>query len=458
MDINKAEKLVKNKIEPVVYSIAKIFIKNGYKIFLVGGYIRDVLLSRRTPELEYDLATDAKPEEVNKIFKRVIPTGIKHGTVTIIKDDIVFEVTTFRSDGKYSDGRHPDNIEFSDNISDDLLRRDFSINAFAFDLKEQKLIDNFNGLKDLWKEKIVRTIGSADERFQEDGLRLMRAVRFSTVLGFKLEDKTFRSIKKNLFMLDKVAIERIKDEFVKIINSQKPSAGIELLRITEILRKIMPELLVCFAINQNKFHKYDVYYHLLHSLDAAPQNNLPVRLAAFFHDIGKPFTKMIKNEEQEASFYNHEVVSALIAKKILKRLRFSNEVIDRVEKLIKFHMFYYTEEWTDSAVRRFLRKVGLELLDDLFQVREADRIGNGTKYEKSKHLVLLKQRIQKVLDEENAFTVKHLKVSGTDIMKIKKIPPSPKVGEILNFLLEKVIDNPELNNKDILIKMVEDFN
>ena len=456
MDMKKAENLIKNKINPDLLSVAETFIKNGFEIYAVGGFIRDILLVRDVPVKEYDLATNATPSQVKKIFKKVIPTGIKHGTVTLINNNNIYEVTTFRSDGKYSDGRHPDNVKFAKTIDEDLSRRDFSVNSFAFNLKDFKLIDNYNGLKDLQK-KIIITIGNPDERFQEDGLRLIRAVRFASVLNFEIDDKTFRSIKRNLFMLDKVAIERISEEFIKIIQSEKPSNGIELLRRTEILRKIIPELLTCYAAKQNKFHKYDVYYHLLYTLDAASSDNLAVRLAALFHDISKPFTREVKSGEEDASFYNHEVIGAIVTKKILKRMRFSNDIIDRVEKLAKFHMFYYTEEWTDSAVRRLLRKVGLDLLDDLFLLREADRIGNGTKWEKSRHLELLKVRIKKILDEENAFSLKHLNISGRDVMKIKRIEPSPFVGEILNYLLEKVIENPFLNEYDKLEKMAKEY-
>ena len=208
---------------------------------------------------------------------------------------------------------------------------------------------------------------------------------------------------------------------------------------------------------QNKFHKYDVYYHLLYTMDAAPKENSEVRIAALFHDISKPFTKSIKSDEENASFYNHEVVGAIVTKKILKRLKFSNEIINKTEKLVKFHMFYYTEEWTDSAVRRLLRKVGTDLLNDLFILREADRIGNGTKSKESKHLELLKIRIRKILDEENAFKLKHLNINGRDIMKIKKLKPSSAVGEILNNLLEKVIDDPSLNDYNKLEEMVKNY-
>lgn len=456
MDLKQAEKKIKKSLNSEILDIAKNFIDHNFQIYLVGGYIRDILLKRKKEQIEYDLTTDATPQQVKKIFKRVIPTGIKHGTVTVLKDSIHYEVTTFRCDGKYTDGRHPDEIQYTKTIDEDLRRRDFTINAFALNLKSFKLIDNFNGLKDL-KDKLIRTIGIPDDRFAEDGLRLMRAVRFASVLGFKIDEKTYNSIKKNLFMIDKVAIERIKDEFSKIMTAEKPSIGMELLRLTGLMRKILPEMLTTWQVQQNKFHKYDVYHHLLYTLDAASPDNLCVRLSALFHDISKPYTKTVKEDKENASFYNHEIISSIVAKKVLKRMRYSNEIIDRVEKLVKFHMFYYTEDWTDSAVRRFLRKVGLDLLDDLFLLREADRVGNGTKYEKSKHLLLLKERIQKVIEQENAFTVKHLKINGKDIMRIKRIKPSPVVGKILNHLLEQVIDDPGLNDKKILEEMVKKF-
>ncbi len=458
MKLKAAEGKVRKIIGDSLKDVVEPFKKNGFQIYLVGGVVRDIILERKREENEYDLTTNARPFEVKKMFKYVIPTGIKHGTVTVILNNINYEITTFRAESTYTDGRHPDKITFSNDIHEDLKRRDFTINGLAFDLINYKLIDDFNGLGDI-ENKIVRTIGKADERFQEDGLRIMRAIRFATVLNFIIEEKTYRSIKKNLFMLKKVSMERIRDEFVKILKAEKPSKGIEFLRKSEILRYILPELLTCYGITQNKYHKYDVYYHILHTLDATPSNNLPVRLAALFHDISKPFTKIKSNnsEGEDATFYNHEVIGAKVARKVMKRLKFSNDMIERVEKLVKFHMFYYTEEWTDSAVRRFIRKVGLDMLDDLYLLREADRIGNGLKKGKSRHLEMLKKHIEKILEEENAFSVKDLKINGNDIMKIKNIPPSPKVGEILNYLLEIVLENPEKNTPEELKKLVEEY-
>ncbi len=458
MKLTDAQKIVKENIPEDVFRIAEKFIKNNYKIYLVGGVIRDILLGREYNRSEIDLATNAKPGEVKKIFKRVIPTGIKHGTVTVIRNNVNFEITTFRLDGKYSDGRHPDEVEYATTIEEDLKRRDFTINAFAFDLQHQILIDLFNGLDDL-KNKIIRTIGDPDERFREDGLRLMRAIRFASVLGFKIDENTYKSISKNIDMLRKVSMERIRDEFVKIIQSDKPSEGIELLRKTEVLRVIMPELLTGFGITQNKFHKYDVYYHNLFTCDVVPKENLAVRLAALLHDISKPYTKRIPEGKKcdEATFYNHEVIGAIVGKKILKRLKFSNAIIDKVTKLIKYHMFYYTDEWTDSAVRRFIRKIGLDLIPELFILRECDRIGSGKKDGNSYHLKKLQSHIDKILEEENAFSLKDLKVNGYDVMKIKNIPPSPNVGKILNYLLEIVLENPEKNKREELIKLIEEY-
>ncbi len=459
MNLEQAEKIVAKQINNRLSYISEPFIKNNYEIYLVGGIVRDIILGKNIDTVEYDLATNARPNEVKRLFRHVIPTGIKHGTVTVLKDKINYEVTTFRADGNYSDGRHPDNILFSDTIEDDLKRRDFTINAFAFNLKTKKLIDMFNGLGDL-QNKIIRTIGRPDDRFQEDGLRLMRAIRFASVLGFIIEENTYRAVIKNNYMIKKVSMERIRDEFIKIIKSEKPSIGIELLRKTEILRYILPELLICYGVKQNKFHKYDVYHHILYSVDASPSDNLAVRLAALFHDISKPFTKdrsFTDDKNKESTFYNHEIIGSIVAKKIMKRFKFSNELINRVEKLVRNHMFYYTEEWSDSAVRRFIRKVGLDLLDDLYALRRADRVGNGTKKGESKHLELLKQHIEKILEEENAFSVKDLNISGRDVMKIRNIPPSPEVGKILNYLLEIVLDDPKKNTYDELTELIKKY-
>ncbi|MBN1897183.1 MAG: HD domain-containing protein [Spirochaetes bacterium] len=457
MRISDAQKKIKGHIPDHVQELAGKFISSHYQVYLVGGILRDILLDRDFDKKEIDLATNAHPDDVKNIFKKVIPTGIKHGTVTVLYKTIHFEVTTFRLDGQYSDGRHPDRISYADTIEEDLKRRDFTINAFAYDLKDHTFIDLFKGLDDL-KKGIIRTIGPPEERFKEDGLRLMRAIRFSTILGFKIEPVTFRGIEKSIDMLHHVSAERIRDELVKILQSEKPSIGLELARASGILRIILPELLTGFGIDQNKFHKFDVYHHNLSTCDAAPKGNLAVRLASLFHDISKPATKQTpQDDSKESTFYNHEVIGAIVTKKILKRLKFSNEIIEKVMKLIRHHMFFYTEEWTDSAVRRFIRKVGLDLLKDLFLLREADRIGGGIKKGNSYHLKKLQKHIDRILEEENAFSLKDLKVNGHDVMKIKNIPPSSEVGTILNYLLERVLDHPEDNEKETLKRLIREY-
>ena len=386
------------KIPEVIKDFAKIFKKHNFQLFLVGGAIRDKLLGNENHD--YDFATSATPYEVIKIFPSVIPVGIEHGTVMVLYKDCQFEVTTFRTDGKYSDNRRPDSINFVKNIDEDLKRRDFTINSFAYDLNKKKIIDKFNAKKDL-KKKIVKAIGNPDERFTEDALRMVRAVRFAAKLKFDIEEKTLLSIKKNSHLIQNISNERIRDELIKIMQTDKPSIAIEYMRETGLLNYIIPELLAGYEVIQNKFHKYDVYYHNLYSCDAAPKDNYIVRFAALFHDISKPQTKR-EQDDNENSFYNHEIIGAKIAKTILRRLKFGNDDINKIVHLIKYHMFYYTDEWSDGAVRRFLKNVGIENLSDLFKLRDADRVGNGTKTGIPKTFLDFQDRIKRILEIDNA--------------------------------------------------------
>ena len=441
------------KIPEVVKEFAKIFKKNSYELFLVGGALRDNLLGSQNND--YDFATSATPYEVMNIFQNVIPVGIDHGTVIVLFGDYQFEVTTFRTDGKYSDNRRPDNVNFVRSIDEDLKRRDFTINAFAYDVNKKKMLDKFNGKKDL-KKKIIRAIGKPDERFNEDALRMIRAVRFAAKLNFIIEENTLKSIEKNSALIKNISSERIRDELIKIMSCNKPSIAFEYLRITGLLAQIIPELLTGYGVIQNKFHKYDVYYHNIFSCDAAPSDNYIVRLAALFHDISKPQTRR-EQDDNENSFYNHEIVGAKIAQNILRRLKFSNDDVRKITHLIKFHMFYYTDEWTDGAVRRFLKNVGVENLPELFLLRDADRLGNGTKTGIPKTFLDFQERIKKILEIDSALKVSDLKIDGDIIMKILNIKPSPLVGEILNYLLELVLDNPEINEEERLIELTKEY-
>ena len=453
------EKIFANMPAPIK-EIAIILNTEGFQCFLVGGSVRDSIMGF-TPK-EYDIATNAKPEDVQRIFKYTIPTGIKHGTILVILDDMQVEITTFRSDGNYSDGRHPDRVEYTASIEDDLPRRDLTINAMAYNVLDGTLIDMFDGMKDI-KNKIIRSVGNPYERFTEDGLRIMRAIRFATRLNFNIEKETFDAICHSTGMLTSIAYERIREEFNGILISDNPFRGIELLRKTGILALIMPELMQGFGVSQNRFHKYDVYYHILHTIQAVEpleteELTLLVRLAALFHDIAKPMVQKKVSKQEEPVYYNHEVVGANVAKKIMKRLKYSNAEIDFVTLLVRQHMFYYQDEWTDGAVRRFMRAVGVENIKPLLKLREADRLGSGNRKDKeSKAIPKLLARIDKIIEEENAITVKDLKINGNDLMKEFNLKPGPIVGKILNYLLDLILDEPSLNDKEKLMEKTRIF-
>jgi poly(A) polymerase/tRNA nucleotidyltransferase (CCA-adding enzyme) len=429
--------------------VIKTLKDNGYQAYLVGGCVRDLLLG--IPVEEWDITTSAKPEEVSKLFAKVIPTGIEYGTVTVLLSDGQYEVTTFRSDERYIDGRHPANVTFTDNIHKDLSRRDFTINGLAYDPQTAEMIDDFEGQKDL-KNKLIRAIGNPVERFSEDGLRSLRACRFAARLGFKIDKETLDAIPKTLEVTKKVAPERIHDEVIKMLSAEKPSIGFELMRITGILKLIMPELENCYGVKQPpKYHKYDVYWHSLYSCDAAPKGNTILRLAALLHDIGKPPCKV------EYTYYNHDKVGAKMAEEILRRLKFSSADIKKIINLISHHMFDYSSEWSDAAVRRFIRRIGgVENVQDLFAIRQSDAIGMEREIE-SEYLIELQKRIDKIIEEENALDISDLKVDGKDVMQTLNIPPGPLVGRVLHFLLEKVLDDPGLNERDTLLGMIKAY-
>jgi tRNA nucleotidyltransferase (CCA-adding enzyme) len=419
----------------------------GFKAYLVGGSLRDLLLGK-TPD-EWDITTSAQPAEVTALFPKVIPTGIQYGTVTVLLADGPYEVTTFRADEKYVDGRHPSNVRFTDDLHTDLARRDFTINALAYDPETNELVDDWQGQSDL-KAKLIRTVGNPAERFSEDGLRPLRACRFAATLGFKLEPQTLAAIPKTITVFQKVAVERVQTELVKMLAADKPSLGLELMRQTGLLKETLPELDHCVKVEQPiEYHQYDVYFHSIYSCDAAPKGNLVVRLAALLHDLGKPTCKV------EQTFYNHDQVGAELVATALRRLKFSNDLIERVSDLVRNHMFDYRAGWSDAAVRRFLRRIGgPEVVPDLFALRRSDTaamkqtIGND-------YLAELQSRIDKIVAEENALHVTDLKVDGQDVMRALNIPPGPKVGQVLDALLEKVLDDPQLNERETLLKLIK---
>jgi poly(A) polymerase/tRNA nucleotidyltransferase (CCA-adding enzyme) len=463
MEIPKEIQLVVEKLK-----------EQGFEAYIVGGCVRDFL--REIEPEDWDVATSAKPEEIQRIFPKSFYSN-QFFTVTIqtgsenprLKE---IEITTYRKEAKYTDKRHPDQISFAKTIDEDLARRDFTINALAlgikFEIPNSKietnskfqipnskfvLIDPFNGQKDL-ENKIIRAVGKAEDRFNEDALRMMRAIRFSTTLNFTIEPKTAEAIKKNSPWLQAISKERSRDELIKIIMGERAAEGIELLRKLQLLKYIIPELEEGYKVSQNKHHIYECYEHYIRSLDFAAKKNFNkyVRLAALFHDIGKPRTK--KGEGPDATFYGHEIVGAKMTVQILNRLRFPKKEIEKIAKLVRYHLFYYNPgEVGKNSVRRLIRQVVPENMEELLEVRMADRIGSGVPKAEPYKLRHLRYLIEKV--SRDPISVKMLKVNGNDVMEILKIPPGPNVGEILDVLQGYVLEDPKKNEKDFLEKEIE---
>jgi tRNA nucleotidyltransferase (CCA-adding enzyme) len=454
-----AGKLSLKKIPKEVKEIVKKLNEKGFEAYIVGGCVRDFLLSLKPQD--WDITTSAKPSEIQKIFPKSFYEN-KFFTVTVLtksKDPTLkeIEITTFRKEAKYKDKRHPEEVKFAKTLKEDLERRDFTINAMALEIKnkELKLIDLFQGEEDL-KKKIIKAVGNPEERFSEDALRMLRAIRFAVTLSgdWVIEKETGMAIKKNAFFIQAISKERIRDEFLKIINSQKPAQGIELLRIYGLLKYIIPELLEGYKVSQNKHHIYDCYTHALRSLAYAGERgfNTYVRIASLFHDIGKPRVK--KGEGPDATFYNHEIVGAKMTAQILTRLRFPKKDIEKITKLVRYHLFYYNpQEVKEGSVRRLIRQVGRENMDELLELRMADRIGSGVPKAEPYKLRHLRYLIEKL--SQDPISVKMLKVSGYDVMEILKINPGPKVGEVLDILLGYVLEDPKKNKKEILRKEIE---
>lgn len=428
-----------------------------HEAYIVGGCVRDLLLQKEPKD--WDITTKAKPEQILAVFKDAKYEN-EFGTVLLPwrhpakagedKGELVdvIEITTYRSEQGYSDRRHPDTVRFETELDKDLERRDFTINALALDLSGDKpvVIDLFGGQKDL-KAKIIRAVGEPADRFKEDALRMLRAVRFSAQLGFELEAKTQRAIVKLAGGLKFVSKERIRDEFIKIISSERPAEGLLLLHECKLLQYIIPELEQGIGVNQDRHHIYPVFKHNVLALKHCPSPAWPVRLAALFHDIAKPKTrKIIKGV---ATFYNHEYLGAKMVDRIMLRLKFSTLERERVVNLVRNHMFYYNVgEVTAASVRRLIVKVGRENLKDLIDLRIADRLGSGTPKAvpyKLRHLQYMLEKVQ-----SDPVSVKMLKINGSDLMEQLKIPPSPKIGAILDVLLSEVIENPELNTQEYL--------
>ena len=468
----------KLEIPKEVADICKKLEEADFEAYLVGGWVRDILLNREPKD--WDITTNAKPEQVQKIFPDSAYEN-KFGTVAVKTRSEneklkIIEITTFRIEGKYTDKRHPDEVKFAKTVEEDLSRRDFTINAIAVRVNGKskmekgktetksiihyplsiELTDPFDGQEDT-KNKIIKTVGKSSDRFNEDALRMMRAVRFAAELGFEIDKKTEDAIKKEAGLIEMIAKERIRDEFTKLVMAPGAMKGIEKLEELGLLKLIMPELREGIGVTQDKHHIYTVWEHNLRALDYTVKKNysLEVRLAALFHDLGKPKTKAGKSPN--STFYNHEMVSAKMAAKILDRLHFSNSIVEKVIHLVRYHMFYYNVgEVTEAGVRRFLARVGPENIDDFIKIREADRIGSGVPKAvpyKLRHLLFMIDKVKR-----DPISPKMLKINGNELMEFLKINPSPRVGWILAALLEEVIEDPKRNEKEYLENKTKELN
>jgi len=456
---------MKHDIPQIVTETAQTLVDAGFEAYLVGGCVRDLMLHKKPKD--WDITTNANPEEIQALFIKTVYEN-KFGTVAVINDITnlsakadetsedptlkVVEITPYRLETKYSDKRHPDEVRFTTNIKEDLKRRDFTINAMAMNHSSGEIIDLFDGKKDL-EEKVIRTVGDPKERFNEDALRMLRAVRLATELNLNVCCETREAIKKQAHFLEKIAKERIKDELVKTIMAEKPKDGIEMMRELGILKYIIPELEEGIGVEQNKAHIFTVWDHNIKSLAHAAMKNWPleIRLSALLHDVGKPKSRRWSDEKKDWTFYGHEVIGAKMSVRILSRLKFPKRTIELVTKLVRYHLFFSeTETITLSAVRRTVRNVGPENIWDLMKVRFCDRIGMGRPKETPYRL----RKYESMIDEamRAPLSVGMLKIDGAKVMKILNEKPGPKIGYILHILLEETLDSPELNNIDHLEK------
>jgi len=505
---------MRQSIAKTALAVISLLEKAGYESYLVGGTVRDLLLNR--PQGDLDLTTNALPEEILQIFPdgfyenkfgtvslpakyllekfsnnqpTNLPTSREEGEnyqsetkkkVSAYQPDTLkpIEITTFRSDGSYVDHRHPEQVVWGKTLTDDLQRRDFTINAIALKINweqsnlkpetwlkqwvslpdfvevDTNLIDPFNGQRDL-QQKIIKAVGDPQQRFEEDALRMLRAIRLAAQLEFAIDQNTLVAIQTKSGLLQHISWERIRDEVFKILLTNKIEDAFNLLLATGLLSHIFPELLATKGVEQRGHHEYDVWTHSLRAAQLCPSQDPIVKLAALLHDIAKPETQVeIPDQPGEYSFHNHEVIGARTARDIARRLKLSKNDTQRIFTLVRWHMFYYQPQMTDAAIRRFMRRVGIENLDDIMCLREGDRLGSGSK-RTSWRLEEMKQRIQDQLHQP--MTVNDLAIDGHDVMTYLNLKPGPKIGKIMHDLFEKVLDDPEKNNRDYLLSQLKKY-
>ncbi len=438
-----------------VSHVTEALLNAGFEAYLVGGCVRDLL--RNEKPKDWDITTNAVPEQIQELFKETFYEN-DYGTVGVVsettKDETlkVIEVTPYRMEAKYSNSRHPDSVTFSNKLEDDLTRRDFTINAIAYSVSSGKVVDNFNGQEDI-KKRVIRAVGNPEERFSEDALRILRAIRLSAELAFSVEKETQEAIKKTADNLKKIAQERVRDELTRIVLSDRPMEGLLFAEEFGVLEIILPDLRKGIDKKQNQAHKYDVFEHNLRTLQHAADKkwSLDIRLASLFHDIGKPDAQRWSDVKNDWTFHGHDVVGARIAKRVLKDFRFSKQVIEKVSKLVRWHMFFSDPDVvTLSAVRRMVRNVGPENIWDLMNLRVCDRIGTGRPKAHPYRLRKYKSMVEEAL--RDPISVGMLKLDGSRLMEISSEGPGPKIGHTLHALLEDVLDDPTLNTSEYLEK------
>ncbi len=435
-----------------VKRFAKAFEAANHELSVVGGAVRDSLLGRRVSD--YDFATSATPAEVQQLFRHTIPTGIQHGTVTVLFEGHQFEVTTYRVDGNYGDHRHPESVRFTRSLQEDLQRRDFTINAIAADPGSGRVTDPFGGRDDL-NRRTIRTVGDPAERFAEDALRMLRAVRFATTLQFDIAPETFQAIAQRHHEITAVAPERVFQELTKMMEAPTPSGGWHLLKNSTLLSAIAPELLESSTAAPGEEALNSLFDHLTATCDCTPAHDETLRWAGLLHDVGKP--RCAAYDERGLHFHGHDRVSAEMAETLLRRLRASRRLIDSVSHLVGHHMFSVTADSTDAAIRRFVSRVGTDYALPLVVLRRADICGKTGSPPATRELNELERRIQSVLTERTALTTRDLAINGKDLMSELNLTPGPQIGTILGELLETVLDDPTMNTREKLLPIARRF-
>ena len=434
-----------------VHDLVRTLKHHGHEAYLVGGAVRNIVLGIRP--VDFDFATSAPPREVTRLFRRVIPTGIQHGTVTVLAGAHSFEVTTFRWEAGYADGRRPDSVSFIADVHEDLRRRDFTMNAMAIDPTDGRFLDPHHGQEDI-SRRLVRAIGEPGDRFREDALRMLRAVRFAAQLGFSIDGATLEAIGAEAHRITGVSHERIRDEFLRVVMSDAAAFGLRLLRDTGLLVLFLPELVEGVGVEQRGGHHFDVFEHSIRACESAEPDPV-VRLAALFHDVGKP-RALVVGEDGERRFHGHDALSARMTEEILRRLKFPNATVDSVAHLVRHHMFHYTPDWTGAAVRRFLARVGADHVEHLLSLRAADSAAATGERPDPRSLAAFRERLSAERSADVALTVRDLAVNGHDLMAAG-ILRGRLLGVVLDHLLETVLDDPAQNTREHLLTIAKRF-